>query len=672
MREDGKHTVGWSGELDLRESCIIEAPTNHNEWIGYHPKIHVDSFPTGHEDIKPYSLKGHFTCIRSASNPEEHHEFQRVGDIVRFPKLAWRVSIGKWRMHRALFISGVGGWCKEPPNEANGLASNRRICNGHQAIKLGRHLLRSLEGQRRLRNKPLHCLLHWSLGAAFHGSTSTPYFVNIPQHHSFARYVEQLYRTLGLTGLLRSTMRISLSVVASDIQVDSEFISLDVGDDMTVADLKAVIQSDINIPSSALRLFFNNKLLTSDSQTLAQAAIREGDMLAMQIQTQTPRPQQQQQQQNNVRRQAGGNASIQNALASRQAEMPDPETLRLHMLGDPRVLEGVRRQNPALAEVADNAQRFREVLLTQQRQEAEALAAREARIAMLNSDPFNVDAQKEIEEIIRQNAVMENLQAAMEHTPEAFGRVTMLYVPVEVNGHRVKAFVDSGAQVTIMSPECASACNIMRLIDRRYGGVAKGVGTADILGRVHSAQIKIGDIFLSCSFAVMDGKHIDLLIGLDMLKRHQACIDLQDNVLRIAGQTVPFLSEAEIPKHDELEDEPLVRGRDGALVGARSGAVAKPAGKPSSSASPSQIRPANSPSPSSSTPRINIHPSPSGPSSSNSPHLQPPAQSSSAPASPWPAESISKITDLGFTREEALQALEAAGGDLEGAIGYLI
>ncbi|KAG5298090.1 DNA damage-inducible protein [Histoplasma ohiense] len=471
-------------------------------------------------------------------------------------------------------------------------------------------------------------------------------------------------------------MRISVSVVASDTHVESDLISLDVGDDMTVADLKAVIQSDINIPSSALRLFFNNKLLTSDSQTLSQATIREGDMLAMQIQTQTASPQQQQQGQNNVRRQAGANPAIQDALARRQAEMPDPETLRLHMLGDPRVLEGVRRQNPALAEVAENAQRFREVLLMQQRQEAEALAAREARIAMLNSDPFNVDAQKEIEEIIRQNAVMENLQAAMEHTPEAFGRVSMLYVPVEVNGHRVKAFVDSGAQVTIMSPECASACHIMRLIDRRYGGVAKGVGTADILGRVHSAQIKIGDIFLSCSFAVMDGKHIDLLIGLDMLKRHQACIDLQDNVLRIAGQTVPFLSEAEIPKHDELEGEPLVHGRDGAIVGARSGAVAQPAGQPSSSASPSQFRPANSPSPSSSTPRINIHPSPSNPpSSSNSNDLQPTAQPSSSspvPASQWPAELISKITDLGFTREEAVQALEAAGGDVEGAIGYLI
>lgn len=228
----------------------------------------------------------------------------------------------------------------------------------------------------------------------------------------------------------------------------------------------------------------------------------------------------------------------------------------------------------------------------------------------------------------------------------------MLYIDVEVNGHKVKAFVDSGAQATIMSPSCAESCGIMRLVDKRFAGIARGVGTANILGRVHSAQIKIGSLFLPCSFTVMEGKDVDLLLGLDMLKRHQACIDLSKDKLVIQDVEVPFLGEADIPRSFEETSEPQVAGPGGTTIGGRSGAISGPAG-------------------------------PAGPAATNAP-AAPAAQAAATPQPPLPtqpsqaastpapsAESIDQLVALGFSREEAINALNACDGNVEFAAGLL-
>lgn len=100
-----------------------------------------------------------------------------------------------------------------------------------------------------------------------------------------------------------------------------------------------------------------------------------------------------------------------------------------------------------------------------------------------------------------------------------------------------------------MSEACGRRCGLDRLIDSRFSGIAKGVGTSKIVGRVHSVQLCIGNQFLPCAVTVIEGDTgPDMLIGLDMLKRHQAILDLGKGVIIVHGVEIPFLGESDLPR----------------------------------------------------------------------------------------------------------------------------
>ncbi|KAL8885373.1 MAG: hypothetical protein Q9205_005439 [Flavoplaca limonia] len=410
---------------------------------------------------------------------------------------------------------------------------------------------------------------------------------------------------------------------------------------MTIGDLKAVIAGDTNIQSAAQILYHNGQELQDDHLSLEQVNIKQDDMLGLLVRNQRsqPRPTNRP-----TGRTAPGNPRGDGGRGGGPGPGPGPvadaEMIRLQALGNPGILSQIKAQNQELADAVHDQSRWSQIYDRMMRQQQDIEAEKQRELALLNADPFNVDAQAKIEEMIRQERVIENLQHAMDHTPEAFGRVHMLYIDVEVNGNKVKAFVDSGAQATIMSPSCAEKCGIMRLIDRRFGGQAVGVGTAKILGRVHSAQIKIGNLFLPCSFSVMEGKDVDLLLGLDMLKRHQACIDLRKGRLVIQDVEVSFLGEADIPKQhvEPLTNEETVPGPSGIKTSAVSGAVQPP---PGASTSPTN-------------PQSSVTTTTSGP------NTQLPRQQPSSSKNTFPDADITKLMELGVSREEAINALELA------------
>ncbi|CAO3571043.1 unnamed protein product [Mortierella alpina] len=488
-----------------------------------------------------------------------------------------------------------------------------------------------------------------------------------------------------------------------------EIHSLEFDSQMELENIKALLEADCNIPADEQLLIHNETELRDPKSTLAAHHVAENDILTLRRRTRPGRSVAAQEHPHQQRRhQVPGAPGVGPAVHPGQISQgpSDPENaeqIRQHVLSDPALLQQLAERQPALADAAvNNPTRFHTLIreLDEQRRNAESTRMRQ--IQALNANPFDMDAQARIEEAIRLENVAANLEAALEYNPESFGRVTMLYIEVEVNGHPLKAFVDSGAQATIMSPECAEACGIMRLVDRRFAGIARGVGVAKILGRVHSAQIRVGqDLFLACSFTIMEGKGVDLLFGLDMLKRHQACIDLAKNALIINDIEVKFLSEHELPssakENGELSAEELAsiggtvpttttttttttnnnnnsnNNKKSTLSGNNSHATAASSSSPSSASS------------SSATEQPSIPVSTSASASALSPALAASASTlsslslsaSTAPpdastqSSRHPEQSIETLMGLGVSRADAIAALDAAEGNVDAAAGFL-
>lgn len=126
--------------------------------------------------------------------------------------------------------------------------------------------------------------------------------------------------------------------------------------------------------------------------------------------------------------------------------------MRLQILGDPHLMRQIQevctniiymsiffnpltylffsffcQTQPDLAAAAQSdPTRFAELLRLTRERQYQAEVSQQREIEHLNADPFDVEAQHKIEEAIRQQAVMENLNHAIEYSPESFGRVTML------------------------------------------------------------------------------------------------------------------------------------------------------------------------------------------------------------------------------------------------------
>lgn len=346
------------------------------------------------------------------------------------------------------------------------------------------------------------------------------------------------------------------------VTYDDNVVQLDVYEDMELENLVAYCEAEMGTSFKDLQFVYNARALDDPKKTLKQYMVQDGDMLLVVNKALLQQTHARQVAGNAGRTTSGQRpAASSSQLGSNQAQpedllnmtevtMEQAAKVRDSFLANPNEMTNLKMSNMPLADALTSGtlEDFHKILNEQHKKRRDEQLKR---LRMMTADPFDVEAQKMIAEEIKRQQIDSNMHDAIEFMPEAFGQVHMLYIKCKVNGTPIDAFVDSGAQSTIMSKTCAERCNVTRLIDERWSGIAQGVGTQKILGRIHLCQVQIENDFLSSSFNVLENQPMDMLLGLDMLKRHQCVIDLKNNVLKIGttGTETKFLNESELPAH---------------------------------------------------------------------------------------------------------------------------
>ncbi len=143
--------------------------------------------------------------------------------------------------------------------------------------------------------------------------------------------------------------------------------------------------------------------------------------------------------------------------------------------------------------------------------------------------------------VFKQSIVDENYQLAMDIIPESFIPVKMLYIKGKINNKELNIFVDTGAQVSIMSLSMAKELGVDYLIDHFCEGQLVGVGTKNMSGKIHYLDIQLDNFNLPCGFTIIDDNNIKIMLGLNSMLSVGCTIDLKNKKLIFNNYEVKFL-----------------------------------------------------------------------------------------------------------------------------------
>jgi predicted aspartyl protease len=108
-----------------------------------------------------------------------------------------------------------------------------------------------------------------------------------------------------------------------------------------------------------------------------------------------------------------------------------------------------------------------------------------------------------------------------------------LHLSVEVNNYLIEGLVDTGTSMFVMAASVVRELGLMHLVSGLETYKMASGAVTQALGRIEEVPIKVGGVQCSMTFMVVDTNSYDILLGLDLLIKIGAIVDVEQGLIQV-------------------------------------------------------------------------------------------------------------------------------------------
>ncbi len=112
-------------------------------------------------------------------------------------------------------------------------------------------------------------------------------------------------------------------------------------------------------------------------------------------------------------------------------------------------------------------------------------------------------------------------------------RSKTFHLTIEVNQSLIEGLVDTGASMSVMAAVVVRELGLMHLVSGSETYKTASGAITQALGRINEVPVKVGEVRCKMTFMVVDTNSYDILLGLDLLIKIGAIVDVEQGLIQV-------------------------------------------------------------------------------------------------------------------------------------------